>query len=84
MENKGFLLYLKLWKVRFSKILWLVRWGKAQDGVGGKKPLAHNRLWDGVVGMLHLSEGCMDEIKLRNTQLHKIEVILVRCQLGNT
>lgn len=71
MENKGFLLYLKLWKVRFSKILWLVRWGKAQDGVGGKKPLAHNRLWDGVVGMLPVTSNSQ-ALSLPNQQWRQV------------
>lgn len=33
-----------------------------------------------VVRISHLSEGHMDEIRLRNTQLHKIEVIVVKYQ----
>lgn len=33
-----------------------------------------------VVRSLHLSEGHVDDIKLRNTQLQKTEVILVRYQ----
>lgn len=33
-----------------------------------------------VVRSLHLSEGNVDDIRLRNTQLQKTEVILVRHQ----